>query len=285
MHWIPFPTTHPLLQESVELILQRRLPVSKEEYPPFMRVLPRSGASLFLDFRGTFAKEGESWLNRAVNGYHRNYYYLARLSNGEVDQMIVLFTATGLARFVGTDANRLSRRLVDADRVLGPAFAAVYERLAATESLAQRAQIMERYLLSRLREPERSEALVHTITHLLRNETAPPSGSHLSSHTGIGLRQLERHFRKWTGTSMRSYALSLRFELFRSLSERSSHLPLSHLAQETGFYDQPHFIRKIKEMSGLTPGEFLSSSDPCEISDQKLLHTLHRSRFDTIPEP
>jgi len=32
---------------------------------------------------------------------------------------------------------------------------------------------------------------------------------------------------------------------------------MSALALESGYYDQPHFSAEFRELSGLTPGEFL----------------------------
>ncbi|MEF9879914.1 MAG: AraC family transcriptional regulator [Clostridia bacterium] len=36
-------------------------------------------------------------------------------------------------------------------------------------------------------------------------------------------------------------------------------MPLAYLAQESGFYDQAHFIREFKEVCAVTPGDYRRS--------------------------
>ncbi|MGH9754212.1 MAG: AraC family transcriptional regulator [Blastocatellia bacterium] len=73
---------------------------------------------------------------------------------------------------------------------------------------------------------------------------------------------LARVFRASFGCTIGEYLRQLRVE-FASRELIASDLPLSEIAAATGFYDQSHFTRTFKRMTGLTPTEFRASTHPC----------------------
>jgi len=76
------------------------------------------------------------------------------------------------------------------------------------------------------------------------------------SEFGVSARQLRRLSHLYLGLSPREYAKVIRFQ--KTLHVMSSENCSSIWAQH--YYDQPHFIRDFKSLSGITPNEFRSSS-------------------------
>jgi AraC family transcriptional regulator len=72
---------------------------------------------------------------------------------------------------------------------------------------------------------------------------------------------LARVFRANFGCTIGDYLRRLRVE-FASRELITSDLPLSEIAVATGFYDQSHFTRTFKRLTGLTPAEFRASTCP-----------------------
>jgi AraC-like DNA-binding protein len=64
------------------------------------------------------------------------------------------------------------------------------------------------------------------------------------------------------GVGPRSWRRLIRFERLTKRLAATLSPDWPALAQETGYYDQPHMIREFKEFAGLTPGEHLSRSLP-----------------------
>ena len=67
-----------------------------------------------------------------------------------------------------------------------------------------------------------------------------------------------RLFKKNTGLSPQKFLIQNRVRKAQRLL-LSSHLSLTQIAQETGFYDQSHFIRHFKGIIRLTPKEYKQS--------------------------
>ncbi len=68
-----------------------------------------------------------------------------------------------------------------------------------------------------------------------------------------------RAFRKTVGLPPHEYLINLRIQRAKHLLMQGR--PLSHVAYETGFFDQSHFNRHFKRLIGLPPGRFLKKSN------------------------
>jgi AraC-like DNA-binding protein len=62
-------------------------------------------------------------------------------------------------------------------------------------------------------------------------------------------REINRYFRKWFGVSLKEYCTVLRFRASLSHIKEGKLFPLD------SFSDQPHFIREVKRLTGVTPKE------------------------------
>ncbi len=69
-----------------------------------------------------------------------------------------------------------------------------------------------------------------------------------------------RLFRAQTGTTPGGYLRHLRIEHAKLLLRDG--VPISRVAFSTGFYDQSHFTRTFKRLTGMTPTEYRAASRP-----------------------
>jgi transcriptional regulator GlxA family with amidase domain len=74
----------------------------------------------------------------------------------------------------------------------------------------------------------------------------------IAARAGLGLRQLERLFRRHLGTTIGAFYLDLRLNRARLLL-RDSALPLSEIAAATGFASLSHFSRRFATRFGAPP--------------------------------
>ena len=81
----------------------------------------------------------------------------------------------------------------------------------------------------------------------------------LRERTGMSKTRFSGAFREQVGVTPKQYARIVRF---RALLERihDGRVELAEAAHQAGYYDQPHMNAEFKELSGFTPGQFLSAA-------------------------
>jgi AraC-like DNA-binding protein len=82
----------------------------------------------------------------------------------------------------------------------------------------------------------------------------------LAREAAVSRRQLERHFAHWFGTSPRHLAQVARLQQVSRCAQRGA--TLADIAAHTGFADQAHMTRVVRQLSGLTPRRFVQSHGP-----------------------
>ena len=89
----------------------------------------------------------------------------------------------------------------------------------------------------------------------------------LTKLTGYPEHKLERLFRQAIGLSPAKYLQIVRLHYFLSLM-RSAHSEdsLTIAGLESGYYDQPHLIHNFKQITGLTPSQYLSTASSLTVN-------------------
>lgn len=81
--------------------------------------------------------------------------------------------------------------------------------------------------------------------------------SEISNQIGYSRRRLSDLFRETVGTSPKLYSRIQRFQQALKLIRKGSKPDLSQIAHLSGYYDQAHFNRDFRALSGITPTEYL----------------------------
>ena len=81
----------------------------------------------------------------------------------------------------------------------------------------------------------------------------------LREQTGFSKTRLASTFLEQVGTSPKQFARVIRFRHLLTRMHAGA-TALSDLALDGGYYDQPHMNAEFKELSGLTPREFLNAT-------------------------
>lgn len=72
---------------------------------------------------------------------------------------------------------------------------------------------------------------------------------------GISQRQLRRLFDFYIGSNPKSFSRVVRFQNFLNVGYSAKCLRKDKMFLDAGYYDQSHFIKDFKSMSGLTPAK------------------------------
>lgn len=147
-------------------------------------------------------------------------------------------TAVGLHKLFGDEGLKLEQYILNAG------------------STAQRMQIAETFLLSRLVNTETVDEVVKSTVETILSVKGQLSVAELSQQTNINRRQLERKFSSAIGLSPKQLSKTIRLQAMLKMLLNRNFTSLTALAYEGSYYDQAHFIKDFKELTGFTPKEF-----------------------------
>ena len=103
---------------------------------------------------------------------------------------------------------------------------------------------------------ENGNLLVLHATNLLVRAAGGITIEQLAEETGYTARYIDKCFRTEVGLSPKQLAKIFRFQAaVQALNDRSDKT-LTEVAAELGYYDQSHFVRDFKALSGLTPKKY-----------------------------
>jgi len=210
-----------------------------------LQTAPTTGALLAFRLSGGVTTRGRAVPALSVTGLQtraRQYEYC-----GGTVSLLVRLTPQG-GRCLGVPAAELTDATVSvADLPAARTLAGLHEQLLEAPNAADALSALEAALGAL---PFQLDPLVEQARALLTN--AP--GLHIAdiaSRLGVSARQLERRFHVAIGVSPKRFASLLRFE--RALPVLDGRAGLAHVAQASGYFDQPHMSREIARFTGLSP--------------------------------
>jgi len=151
---------------------------------------------------------------------------------------------------LGTPAESLRDRWIDATELLGTEARTMAAMVAAEPDRA--AMIFDDWVAARLRDARPLDPVVRTAVRAIIATRGDRSIASLARDSGLGIRQLQRRFRRALGLSPKEYS---RIRRLRSTLEAAlrGEASWSAVAYELGFADQSHLIHEVGDLTGLTP--------------------------------
>lgn len=179
---------------------------------------------------------------------------------GYVDTFAIRFYPYGFANFVTVPIKQLANTETPLAGLFGDLLANELEQniIQATD-VKQRIKIIEQFLRDKLSDPLTVETIVKSTIDTLLLTNGSASILTILKEDVSKRRQLERKFVKQIGMSPKQLGKVIRLQtaLKQLLNQNTENL--THIAYESGYYDQAHFIKDFKEFTGTNPKEFLGN--------------------------
>lgn len=105
-----------------------------------------------------------------------------------------------------------------------------------------------------------SPSFLEHIISIMHSSKGLISIDNLVQQSGISYKKMQRLFRRHIGITPKVYARIVRFNYsirVGTVDNRS----LTHVAFESGFFDQNHYIKETKQITGRVPSQIFSDSD------------------------
>ncbi len=194
-----------------------------------------------------------------VMGQRTKSYYILPL--GDVDSFAISFYPHGFANFVNTPL----KNLVDMEATIQSLFGektgnALEEKIVRAADTKERIRIIETFLLDKLNEQTTIDNIVKTTVDTLISTKGSSSITNILKDDLSKRRKLERDFKKQIGLSPKRLGRVIRLHAALKMLLNSDE-NLTHIAYESDYFDQAHFIKDFKEFTGITPKEFLGNAN------------------------
>jgi AraC-like DNA-binding protein len=170
-------------------------------------------------------------------------------------------TLTSLAAVVGLPLAELANRVATMRELIGPAADDIGGKLVEAGDAEQRFDLLDEFLTRRFAtEPTHDPVTRWSMGRLA--QASGPSSSTLADEIGWSRRHFARRFRDSTGFSPDRFRRIVRFERFFERLTRSPEDNLAGLAVDSGYADQAHLNRDVRDFAGTSPGELRSRLIP-----------------------
>lgn len=179
-----------------------------------------------------------------------------------IHQMGVRFTPYGLAALSRTPLHEFTDLRISTDAMDSLFDCYFTERLCETGTLAERLGLIENYLLASLYKYTEIDPQIVLSTQLIQKHNGQLPIQKLLDKLCIGQRHLERKFKQTTGFTPKEFSRITKFRYAIDVLRHSSSDDQNAIAIHCGYYDQSHFIREFRKLSGDLPSSFIMLERP-----------------------
>ncbi len=230
--------------------------ISENDVKSEYKVFPSSGLVMGFQYRGRLTNiknETEEKLTSAgITGISDSYKIFG--NSAGIGTVLVYFTETGFAQFASHPANELFNLSISLEQIFSKNIVnETEEKLASANSDKQRITIIERFLLSQLKDKQKDKLIVEAVK-IIYETKGTIRIKELNERLYVSQSPFEKRFRKLVGTTPKKFASIVRFNsVLDSLSNIKS---LTDICYENNFFDQAHFIKDFKQYTGDSPERF-----------------------------
>jgi AraC-like DNA-binding protein len=163
------------------------------------------------------------------------------------------FHPGGLFRLLGFSLSEFVDGSYDADDVFGAEMKDVNEQLEEAMSFDDIKNVIEQFLLGKLKRLKTAIPFDKAILELLKHDGLV-SMEAVASLACLSLRQFERISNERLGFPPKLFARLIRFSKAYRLKENNQAVSWTSIAHTCGYFDQMHLIRDFKQFAGVAPG-------------------------------
>ncbi|MCI0573186.1 MAG: helix-turn-helix domain-containing protein [Myxococcaceae bacterium] len=169
--------------------------------------------------------------------------------------VLAMFHPAGATQFFAEPLHELFDATVALDQLVQRGDVdRVASQVADAADHAERVAALEAFLVARMR-PQQPDRLVATAVGAIHEARGGIRIGALAKALAISQDPLEKRFRRVVGASPKQFASLLRLRYVVDAYRPGA--SLTRLALDAGYFDQSHFIREFRAVTGEAPGRFL----------------------------
>lgn len=236
----------------------------ESDFTGILKIIPNNSVELYFNYtRITLFSEPNYDLDNPqihLTGYHA--YQQTSFSHmhgtGRNGGFAIVFKPQGFYDLFKIKCTDFAKYAINGESIFKMDMYHLWEILRPHWNVQDMKQIVEKHLTPYA---ERADGGFHLINHIVQymdKKDGMIPVSQLYNKFNTTPRSLERHFKEEIGLSPKEILQVFRINKAISMLMENPDCDLTHIGYMSGFYDQSHFIREIRRITGVLPGELQS---------------------------
>jgi AraC-like DNA-binding protein len=174
----------------------------------------------------------------------------------------VAFTATGAASVLRLPSQLTANRTGSLEDLIGAEARSLHQRMLSLESPSELLSCIQDFLLRRCSSGMEIHPLVSWASQWISESGGRIGTRHLVRESGYSRKHFAALFKEHIGIVPKALARVHRFQRALGAITAAGRRDWPELAVDVGYYDQAHMINEFRNLTGLTPRELSSKSQP-----------------------
>lgn len=149
----------------------------------------------------------------------------------------------------------------DATAVINREVEDVNERLAACKEYTHMIQIVETYLISKIRKTKMDSSVIDKVAACMYTSPSKFSLDYLANQACLSPRQFNRKFKERIGIGPKLYSRIIRFYMAYQYKEMHPSIDWLTIAILFDYADYQHLVKDFKEFAGVTPTTWVNEDN------------------------
>lgn len=167
----------------------------------------------------------------------------------------IVFQPQGFFNLFNIKSSDLYKYIIGGNLVFGREIYFLWEELQAFNDIKDMIQLAETYLLAYAKKASSRLDCINSIVSYMDSSHGFKRVSQICKSFNITQRSLNRYFIDELGISPKELLNIIRINYAIKLISEKPDIDLTRISYLSGFYDQSHFIKEIRKVSGLTPAD------------------------------
>ena len=176
--------------------------------------------------------------------------------SGQINVFNILFQPAAFHRLVGIDMASLVNQDPAAKDILGVDASLLRDAVLSAVDFPTRVAAAQQ-CIGKMLDGRPPVDGVDRASRLLVSSRGRARIDVLADCAGLSLRQFQRQFTRQVGLSPKLYARTVRFESALTARRRSPARSWTDIVHEAGYFDQAHFVRECRALTGAPPSHFI----------------------------
>lgn len=146
----------------------------------------------------------------------------------------------------------------DAQLVLKGNINSLEDQLFSTSSITEKLELISNYFGNIAKSSiSKRDFFFEDLVKVVINSGGNCSISDMAENMNVSVKTIERKFKSKLGIGPKKYARLVR--MVNTLKQSRESISLTELAYDNQYYDQMHFVKEVKNFTGLTPAKFFQT--------------------------
>lgn len=249
----------PALKEYIQFYWLLECTPSAEE--AVHRIIPSGLPELMVNYGDrlicTGDDPGTATPSMAFSGQKNTFYDIFQTGNTRI--ISALFTPAGATYFFQDSFSGLLNNSISLEDIFPQDSDRLYDRLCLAAGTVEKAAILEAFIMEKITSRYRKDyPLINSVISAIKESRGDITIDAICHMFSINSKFLERRFSDYIGMTPKSFIRIVRFQNVLDRYDKCSG-SLTDLSMDCGYYDQSHFIREIREFTGMSPQELFST--------------------------